>query len=255
MLTQRVVTLACIRPGSLQGAVNEALHGAFFHLLKDRDPASATHFHEAVAKPFTIGVIGSGKIGAMATGQEWQIGINGLTDGANTAIDEAFAKGTTVTLGKSTHRIARIATEESATFEELVESGFAGSWTKVSLEALSATSFRRSGRQILWPDPGLVFGTLQKRWTEFSSVAPDPSLMERWLEDVLVTQFNVHTVVETFDRYKIIGFVGRVDYGVHAGASHYTRGWCRALAMFANYAGVGYKTTMGMGRVRVTPVR
>ncbi len=60
---------------------------------------------------------------------------------------------------------------------------------------------------------------------------------------------------ETFDRYKIIGFVGRVDYGIHAGASHYTRGWRRALALFVNYAGVGYKTTMGMGRMRMTPSR
>ena len=255
MLTRRAVTLVCVRPGSLRGAVNEALHGAFFRLLKDRNSASATDLHQAVNKPFAIGAIGSGIIEAMAAGQEWQIGVNGLTDAANLAIDEAFVKGGTVTLGESAHRIVKMTTEESATFEELVESGFADSWTKVSLEALSPTSFRRSGRQILLPDPSLVFGTLQKRWTEFSVVTPDSSLMERWQEDVLVTRFNIHTAVETFDRYKIIGLVGRVDYGIHAGASHYMRGWFRALAQFANFAGVGYKTTMGMGRVRVVPSR
>lgn len=255
MLSRRVVTLACIRPGSLQGAVNEALHGAFFHLVRDWDSMAATDLHGAANKPFTMGATGNVRIHGMAEGQEWAFDVSGLTDAANLAIDRAFAKGAIVPLGRSAHRIVNVAMKESATFEELVETGFADSWMKMSLEALSPTSFRRLGRQILLPDPGLVFGTLQRRWSEFSTVTPDTSLMERWPEDVLVTQFNVRTAVETFDRYKIIGFVGRVDYGIRTEAPQYMRGWFRALAQFARFAGLGYKTTMGMGRVRVTPAR
>lgn len=125
----------------------------------------------------------------------------------------SFAKVAVISQGKSIHRVVDVVMKESATFEELVGAGFADTWMKVSLEALSHTSFRRFGRQILLEDPGLVWSTLQRRWSEFSAVTPDPSLLMRWLEDVLARQFNACTAVEMFDRYKIIGFVGRVITG------------------------------------------
>lgn len=255
MLTRRVVTLVCVCPGSLRGAVNEALHGAFFRLVKDWDTAAAADLHATVSKPFTLGTATGVQMDDMAEGGEWAFDVSGLTDAANRAIEWAFSRGAILSLGKSTHRVVDVVVKESASFEELVEAGFADSWNKISLEAKSPTSFRRSGRQILLPDPGLVWSTLQRKWGEFSNVKPDPSLLKRWPVDVLVTQFSIRTAVETFDRYKIIGFVGRVDYGIHETASHYTRGWFRALALWANYAGLGYKTTMGMGRVLVTPAR
>jgi CRISPR-associated endoribonuclease Cas6 len=60
---------------------------------------------------------------------------------------------------------------------------------------------------------------------------------------------DVRTHMLAFRRAKQVGFTGRVTYGLMA-ADEAARCQLNALAKFAFYAGVGIKTTMGMGQCR-----
>ena len=73
---------------------------------------------------------------------------------------------------------------------------------------------------------------------------------EKEFEKIRVTRFRLKTELVNFSKYKIIGFVGKVVYELPETIDKEIKNTINALADFAFYSGVGYKTTMGMGQVR-----
>ena len=107
------------------------------------------------------------------------------------------------------------------------------------------TSFRRLGKQIVFPLPDLVFQSVLRKWNAFSPIKLDISAD---FGDILVTEFDLRTRMIRYSDAPIKGFVGKIDYYFREFDSG-TAKMLGALALFARYSGVGYKTTMGMGRV------
>jgi CRISPR-associated endoribonuclease Cas6 len=103
------------------------------------------------------------------------------------------------------------------------------------------------------PDPSPVFGSLVRSW---NNLAPPPLQVDR---DALMSYVEEHVVVKRLHRLETqmlrfrrspqVGFVGQVTYGLMA-EDEAARCQLNALADFAFYAGVGMKTTMGMGQTR-----
>src|SRR5262249_96871 len=117
----------------------------------------------------------------------------------------------------------------------------------------SPTAFSLNKRQFgLFPEPALVWGSLLRDW---NSYAPDHMKMDKQViraptdKHIAVSGCKLHSEFLRFGGYVQKGFVGQCTYHVSADeplAAHLT-----TLASFALYSGVGYKTTMGMGQVRV----
>jgi CRISPR-associated endoribonuclease Cas6 len=68
-------------------------------------------------------------------------------------------------------------------------------------------------------------------------------------EHSVIAQHELCTAMFQFPRHLQIGFVGRCRFATPIGDAERLQ-MLNALADFALYAGVGYKTTMGMGQVR-----
>ena len=98
--------------------------------------------------------------------------------------------------------------------------------------------------------PWNVFDSLARKWNEFSDIPIKIDDLLEWVtEYVWVSEHEVRTQVLQFDRFAQKGFVGTVTYEVKRGTPELAH-IVNALADFALYAGVGYKTTMGMGQCR-----
>lgn len=129
---------------------------------------------------------------------------------------------------------------------------------EITLNFSSPTAFgfgqKAWGKKVVvLPEPDLVFGSLARTW---NSLAPLPvqvdqtALMPYLEESVVVKRLRgLETQMLRFSRSPQVGFVGQVTYGLMAG-DETARGQLNALADFAFYAGVGMKTTMGMGQCR-----
>jgi CRISPR-associated endoribonuclease Cas6 len=129
----------------------------------------------------------------------------------------------------------------------------------IELEFQSPTAFsfgqRPWGKQFhVLPDPRLVFGSLARTWRAFAppELSLEPRAVESYVDENVVIQRidRLETRMLHFGRYPQVGFVGRVTYRAmdrSEGAGDW-RYALHALADFAFYAGVGYKTTMGMGQ-------
>jgi len=129
---------------------------------------------------------------------------------------------------------------------------------RVTLQFVTPTVFsfgqRDWGRQMVpLPLPRLVFGSLAKTW---NALAPPPLSVDRqalraYLEDdvVVAVMRGVRTRMLAYRDAPQLGFVGRVTFELK-GRDKEMRCRLNALADLAFYAGVGYKTTMGMGQCR-----
>ncbi|MCC5654183.1 CRISPR-associated endoribonuclease Cas6 [Nostoc sp. XA013] len=113
---------------------------------------------------------------------------------------------------------------------------------EITLKFLSPTSFKQQQEIQPFPLPELVFGNLLRRWNVF---AP-PELQFPSLEwKAVVSAYELKTYALKLEGGAEIGTKGWVKYRFRD--SEQAR-IATVLAHFANFAGVGRKTAMGMGQ-------
>lgn len=239
-------------------------HALFLHLVKRHDPALAERLHnEPGYRPFTISPLGELPVDVeRQTVHACYLRVTLLDDGTlwqNLCGYFLEAVPAHVNLGASVLHLRRI-----LSFAASDPSGWVNStdWQtlftlpareRVTMRFASPTAFSWGNRRfVLFPEPFLVWEGLLHVWNRY---APRCYKVERleWrdylLRNVRVTHCSLHTRTLHYPKYTQKGFVGTCSYiiqGSNAFASLLT-----TLAAFAFYAGVGYKTTMGMGQVRV----
>jgi len=127
----------------------------------------------------------------------------------------------------------------------------AGRERKLRLAFLSPTTFRSAGqRNLLFPRPSLVFGSLLAKWNAHAPASLSIDLREEDLSRIRVSGYQLVTRMLDFGSYQELGFCGRVTYECHADLPDGQVRALNALAAFAFFSGVGAKTTMGMGQCR-----
>jgi CRISPR-associated endoribonuclease Cas6 len=66
---------------------------------------------------------------------------------------------------------------------------------------------------------------------------------------IVINDYDLHTVCVQFLWHMQKGCIGTCSYTVKRNTEYASQ--VAALAEFARYAGIGYRTTMGMGQARV----
>jgi CRISPR-associated endoribonuclease Cas6 len=125
----------------------------------------------------------------------------------------------------------------------------------IGLHFATPTSFslgqRAWGRRMeLLPRPDFVFDSLWRKWNAFAPEPFGPEVVQVARDQVVLSQLEGATREIRFPRAPQLGFVGRCTYGIKGQVAEPVLRALNALADFAFYAGVGYKTTMGMGQTR-----
>jgi CRISPR-associated endoribonuclease Cas6 len=113
----------------------------------------------------------------------------------------------------------------------------------ISLKFVSPTSFKQSQTIQPFPLPELVFGNLLRRWNTFAPVELQFPNLE-W--SGVVSAYNLKTRTKSLNGTAEIGTTGWVRYRFNDPEQVKV---ATILAHFAELAGVGRKTAMGMGRV------
>lgn len=244
-----------------------ALHASFLKLLGTLDAPLAERLHSGGGvRSFTVSLVPHSH-----AGKETGSSFSGDCFLRATSLDHSLSRSlleTDAWSGKNVHiRSADLlvtgvlATPSeswlsgSHTFGELTNNGIATARDErsallVKLRFLTATSFRLADSRLMMPlpVPRLVFQSLEQKW----NAAASNGIWIDWPEfERCVSVARYHTRTEIFDmgRYRQVGFVGDVDYIIDRHVSRETLEAIHILAGFARYAGVGAKTTMGMGLV------
>jgi CRISPR-associated endoribonuclease Cas6 len=251
------------RPSTLEPlSCGRALHAGFLDLLRGADEtiAGSIHDHPGV-KPFSLSLLhphqaGRGRVPARG------IRVASL-DPRLTALllDHKGWIGREIRLRSERLRISRVRAEQpagahhpTASYQDLIDEAIgrneAPDAHKIKMQFATPTTFRRAETTLLMPLPwpSLVFRSLEQKWNAYAleTMQNDGEALERL---VSISRHDVRTVMTDLGKYRQVGFIGGVEFVVHRDAPKALSLHLHTLAAFAQYAGVGAKTTMGMGRV------
>ncbi|MBE9208465.1 CRISPR-associated endoribonuclease Cas6 [Nostoc sp. LEGE 06077] len=116
----------------------------------------------------------------------------------------------------------------------------------LNLSFATPTAFRQGHFDTTLPTRECVFNSLLSRWNKYSGI----EFSQITLESIFPSFVNIHTEILADSRSKFIGIIGEVNYRILSEIDPLQIKQINTLANFALYAGVGRKTTMGMGMGR-----
>ncbi|MEC4813465.1 MAG: CRISPR-associated endoribonuclease Cas6 [Scytonema sp. PMC 1069.18] len=116
----------------------------------------------------------------------------------------------------------------------------------ISFSFATPVAFRQGGYDTVLPIRECVFNSLLRHWNKYSHLE-FPNIP---IESIYPSFVNINTEVISNYENKFIGCVGEVNYRILGEVEPTAIKQINALADFALYAGVGRKTTMGMGMTR-----
>lgn len=242
-------------------------HALFLNLIKRFDQELSARLHgEPMYRPYTISPLLGGETGNGCTllrrNQPCYLRITLLDNGHLwRALQRYFLEAgpITVSLGKNDFQLSRMLFTphtgptgwvDSTDLQTLITFPVQ---KEILLTFCSPTAFSLGNHQFqLFPEPVFVWESLLRTWNRST---PEYLNMEKQqLCDCIkrfisMTSCAVETAFMHFPRHVQKGFVGQCTYQI--AGDHPLLANLTTLAAFAYYAGVGYKTTMGMGQVQV----
>ena len=145
-------------------------------------------------------------------------------------------------------------TEKSITTfsEEEVMACFKQGPKEIGLEFITPTAFKKNGRFVILPDLRLIFQNLMLKSNAVNGDMADidEEILSAVTENTFITEHRIRSAYFPMERVFTPGFVGRVSIKCEGEAN--VAGYVRFLLHFGEYAGVGIKTGMGMGGMKLS---
>ncbi len=256
-------------PGKIRGRGGEAVYGFLLNEISKVSEKYAEFFHDTNGiKPFSISPLmklknSDGAIsiseGILTIPKETtaMIVISALEEKTigviMKALIDAYKQKHDINIGGIRAEIEKVCIRESEGAKYLSYSDILKKRRRKKsavFKLLTPLSFRHNGVQMTFPTPELVFGSLLRTWNTFSDVKISEELREKFPQ-IAVSRYELRTEMWHFSRYKIFGCRGRITYDFNKGFSGEEIKLLNALCELANFSGIGYKRTMGMGMVEV----
>jgi CRISPR-associated endoribonuclease Cas6 len=247
------IEVVATKTGDLNSSLNRALHAQIINWISTVDENIARQIHNSQVSPLTVsGLLSRSDPNKVQAGREMNFRV-GLMDGRILppllqALNQV--EKDTLYLTEFPFKIKQVlampdnnSTAQFSTYEDLAK--ISQAHDQIELQFLSPTSFKQ-GSQIIqpFPLPELVFNGLLRRWNVF---AP-PSLrfqLTEWQGMIAAYDLKTQALKMKADEIGSIGWI-RYEFPNPEQARIAT-----ILAHFAQFAGIGRKTAMGMGQVRL----
>ena len=119
----------------------------------------------------------------------------------------------------------------------------------VDVEFVTTTSFRRDGQYVIFPEIYLLIQSLLNRWNTFADGFKIEDDVSKMLATFCrVAEYDLRTQIFLLEHQKITGFCGKMT--VKLSGNRIVNNLLALLFEYANYAGIGIKTALGMGAIK-----
>ena len=235
--------------------------GLFLDLVRRRDPSLSAELHgNERLKPFTLSPLTPDPTLSKGGRRRFWLRVTALDERLATVVADPVSER--VRIGRSLLDLADVVTEPwrhgwagSVSYERLLTAvGVAETDPGVVLTFHTPTAFASRIRNVarLFPEPALVFRSLGKRWNVHAGdrFIVDEGLLDELCDVLRVERYTLGTRdLRLGSHFQTKGCVGSCEYSVGHRAPREHRQLLRLLGEFAFFAGVGLRTTMGMGQV------
>lgn len=251
-----VVELGAAARGFMPPTLSRAIHAQVLTWLNLGSPEIATAIHEAQDSPLCLsGLLGNRRPQGTQMGDRFYFRIAFLDGNLVQPLLKGFEAwgNQPLKFGRfpfalrgiytlpGTHRLAGAADYHVLAKMPVVSQD-------LTLSFLSPTSFKQSKNVQPFPLPELVFGSLHRRWNVF---APEDLKWPGIEWNAVVSAYDLKTRALKLEGGAEIGAQGWVKYRFLEAEQAKV---ATTLAHFAFFAGVGRKTSMGMGQTKLEPL-
>ena len=272
IVTLKLASLPADEQPALPVWWGRAVHALLLTVIDSQDAAYAKKLHDPASgmRPFTSStLLGFSKRKGLVPDQEYRIRLTGVEEHLVECLTQAAEPDGMLAIGSHVELNYRPFAVQSVSVDK-TERAWAGLTNyidlnrtylaaerkppkRITLQFSSPTAFKtgESGDIVLpVPLPEMVFNNLLGRWNAFASIT-FPKEVRRYARECLaISRYELKSrSIPGKDSSLRIGGVGRITYT----AVHYDPYWMGmvcTLAEFAQFAGVGAGTSMGLGQCR-----
>ena len=122
---------------------------------------------------------------------------------------------------------------------------------QIKIKFMTPTAFRQNGMYTILPELRLLYQSLMMRYSATSSTVDmnDEDMLNDLVANTFISRHRLQSRHFPMQGTLIPGFTGSITVGVR-GSETIAR-FARLLLEFGEYSGVGVKTSMGMGAIRI----
>ena len=120
-----------------------------------------------------------------------------------------------------------------------------------NIEFMTPTSFKSNGKYVIFPNIEMISRSLMKKYTNTSSELDmyDEDTLQQLVECCEITRYKLQSTSFPLERVNIPAYKGSISMKIN-GNDTISR-YIRLLLKFGEYSGVGIKTSIGMGAIRL----
>lgn len=121
----------------------------------------------------------------------------------------------------------------------------------LNLTFQTPTAFKSNGKYVFYPDIRMIYQSLMMKYTASSEGMDmiDEDTLEQLTQNSEIVRYHLHSMSFPLEGVNIPGFVGSIRLKIK-GTDTMAR-YARMLMKYGQYSGVGIKTAMGMGAIRL----
>lgn len=183
-------------------------------------------------------------------GEFYQIQLTGLQEQSSKAIAALDLSDSLEFLGAKFN--VRDRHDETSSYEALYHSLVAAEpepVRRISLQFLTPTAFSQGQTHLPLPVPHSMFRSWLQRWNEFAPVyLGGDELAGYFGEYIALSRHRLQTRSHPIHKGRITGFTGEVTLSILSRADPLLANVANLLCQYAEFAGTGLKTRLGMGR-------
>lgn len=122
----------------------------------------------------------------------------------------------------------------------------------IKIKFLTPTAFKSYNKYVFYPDMGLIFKSLMRKFDAFSEQLKVESeeTLEQLSSKSEIIGYNLKSTVFCLEGVKIPSFVGSVTLKIHGPQPLVNL--ATVLLRFGEFSGVGIKTAIGMGMIEIS---
>ena len=138
------------------------------------------------------------------------------------------------------------------TYKELMDSFYGEKDSKyIQVRFNSPTAFKSQGQYVFYPELKYVFQSLMNRYDAAleEDAMRDQETLEQLCNNAKIIRYDLRSVSFSLEGVKIPAFMG--DITIKMNGTQTMANFARMLFLFGTYAGVGIKTSLGMGSIQL----
>ena len=220
---------------------------SLFHgyLMENIDSAYAEYFHYNTTNPFTSCIFKDTKEDKFF----WRV--TTFSQKAYDMLMSYFSKGIPEKIylkNKDLEINVKSFSIQKKSYEDL----FLEATERKRIKLISPTSFKSDGITHIFPNISTLISGVIAKINQHSETAEleDKKIVNELLEKVYIKDYNLRTKIFHLESIKIKGFIGTMDLAIK-GEDRTLANILNFLILMSEYTGLGIKTSLGMGGVKV----